>query len=514
MMKKCSCILKTAAALVSAVLLTVPAAAGPLCYEDEYIGLKSGAYEGLGVESGSDRYDLYDSEGKLCGSIMDRTYDNFTTVPKGVTGVRYEGGTIRFVDTDTFETLYEFEYMDNESYEYASDSFSVYNQDLNTIKLYDFTGNLIAETKVPELRGFDRTECSVFSYMFRPDGATVIHLWFRDYNKNNGNVGYINCIWKDGSWSFSTEPDSPAVLKGAVRGTIGKYLLIGAGKEGESERFDVCTTDGTIIMRHVMADVPELWGESLEYIGSESVPVDRGRVCFVSLHEGNIFRIFDEELNDIAGLFEDIDELHTRPGYAAGLPADVLKGRFCEGTLTCGKKDLLYAREGGLIYVEGENDPIGIPLPEGETPIEMNDRYILTKGGTMVKQEESYTIESDNLYVRNRENGECVLDSADLSDLCVRAGIDPARYNTGDNTEIALTQDGIQVTIGEIYRAKYDDEFYCSVILDNDLNVTFSTQTSKLVAAGDFCYYYESGPYIGLIDQNGNWLKKLLPFSD
>lgn len=64
------------------------------------------------------------------------------------------------------------------------------------------------------------------------------------------------------------------------------------------------------------------------------------------------------------------------------------------------------------------------------------------------------------------------------------------------------------------YRAKYGDEFYCSVILDNDLNVTFSTQTSKLVAAGDFCYYYESGPYIGLIDQNGNRLKKLLPFSD
>ena len=39
MMKKCSCILKTAAALVSAVLLAAPAAAGPLCYEDEYIGL-------------------------------------------------------------------------------------------------------------------------------------------------------------------------------------------------------------------------------------------------------------------------------------------------------------------------------------------------------------------------------------------------------------------------------------------------------------------------------------------
>ncbi len=514
MMKKCSCILKTAAALVSAVLLAAPAAAGPLCYEDEYIGLKSGAYEGLSNDSQYDRYDLYDSAGNFCGSKLDGTYDNFIIVPKGVTGVRFESGSIRFVDTDTLETLYEFEEVDNELYEYASDSFCVYNKDLNTVKLYDFTGNLIAETKVPELRGFDRTECSVLPYMFRPDGATVVHLVYRDYHKNNGNVGYINCIWKDGSWSFSTEPDSPAVMKNAVRGTIGEYLLFGAGMEGESEIFDVCTTDGAVIMKHVMADIPETWGNSLEYIGSERVPVDRGRVRFVSLHEGNIFRIFDEELNDIAGLFEDIDELHKRPGYAVGLPADVLKGRFCEGTLTCGKKDLLYAREGGMIYVEGENDPIGIPLPEGETPIEMNERYILTQNGTRQKREEKIIVESDNLYVRNRENGECVLDSADLSDLCVRAGIDPARYNTGDNTEIALTQDGIQVTIGEIYRAKYGDEFYCSVILDNDLNVTFSTQTSKLVAAGDFCYYYESGPYIGLIDQNGNRLKKLLPFSD
>ena len=144
----------------------------------------------------------------------------------------------------------------------------------------------------------------------------------------------------------------------------------------------------------------------------------------------------------------------------------------------------------------------------------MNDRYILTKGGTMVKQEESYTIESDNLYVRNRENGECVLNSVDLSDLCVRAGIDPAHYKKGERTKIALTQDGIQVMIGEMHRIKPEDVFYGSAILDNDLNVTFSTQTSKLVAAGDFCYYYESGPYIGLIDQNGNRLKKLLPFSD
>ena len=68
--------------------------------------------------------------------------------------------------------------------------------------------------------------------------------------------------------------------------------------------------------------------------------------------------------------------------------------------------------------------------------------------------------------------------------------------------------------IGEIYPAKPEDVFYGSVILDNDLNVTFSTQTSKLMAAGDFCYYYESGPYIGLIDKNGNWLKKLLPYAE
>ena len=520
MMKKCACILRSAAAMVLALLFAVPAQAGPLCYDDEYIGVRSGAYREVGGEQQLDRFDLYDSDGKLCGSAMHGSYGGIVTVPKGMIIERFEDGKDRFIDTDTFEILSEYKNDYNEYTGYASDSFCVYYKKLNTLQIKDFRGNVIAETSVPETPGFDRMEHTGYMNMYRPEGAYVVHLYFNGSGFSEPDI--INCIWKDGVWKFSSEPGFPETLKGEIKGTIGQYLLIGAETEDETEddtedekeRYHVCTQDGLIIMRDVLADLPDTWGSSLKYVGSERVPIDGGRVCFVSLQDGNTFRIFDEELNEIAVTDEDISELYTRTGYAVGLPADVLDGRVCAGTLSCGGKTLLYAREGDMIYVEGEDGSDGIPLPPDEEPVQMNDRYILAKNGTVQVNDGFSDFETDILHVWDRETGECVLDSTDVKDLCLKTGNDPDEPRSDSKTTLELTVDGILVTVGYLISAEHSGDFYVAAILDNELNLTFSTRTSKLTAGRNLSYYYESGPYVGLIDKNGNWLIKRLPYAE
>lgn len=514
MMKKCACILKSAAAMFFAVSLAVPAGAGPLCYDDEYIGVVSGAYSEVGGEQRIDRFDLYDSDGNLCGSAMGSAYSETMTVPKGVIVERFEDGKTKFIDTDTLEVLseYDFEYKDR--YNYASDSFCWYNTDSNTLRILDFRGNPIAETWVPGTpQEYDSNRYSAYAAMYRPEGAYVVFLFFNDYENDEDVI--VNCIWKDGVWNYSSEPGFPETLKGRIRGSIGQYLLLDADTDEEdTERYHVCTTDGLIIMKDVLADKPETWGDALKYVDSERVPIDNGRVCFVSLQDGDVFRIFDEELNEIAATDEDITELHTRTGYAVGLAADVLGGRVCEGTLSCGGKTLLYGREGDMIYVEGEGGPVGIPLPEKEEPMQMNERYILAKNGTRKVNDGFDDIEADVLHVWSRETGQCVLDSADLRDLCLKTGNDPDEPRSDLGTNLELNNDGILITMGKDYMVRHNDDFYAAAILDNDLNLTFSTRTSRLEVGRNCSYYYESGPYIGLIDKNGNWMIKRLPFAE
>jgi len=514
MMKKSVCILKSAAAMVLALLLAVPAGAGPLCYDNEYIGVCSGAYREVGGEQQIDRFDLYDSDGNLCGSALKGSYRNIITVPKGLIVERFEDGKTKFYDTDTFEMLSEYDFGYNDRYNYASDSLCRYYTDSNTVQILDFRGNPIAETWVPGApQEYDSNRYSAYVAMYRPEGAYVVHLFFNDY-VNDEDVT-VNCIWKDGVWNYSSEPGFPETLKGQIRGSVGKYLLLDAeSDEEDTERYHVCTTDGLIIMKDVLADLPDTWGDALKNVESERVPIDDGRVCYVSLQDGDVFRIFDEKLNEIAATDEDITELHTRTGYAVGLSADVLGGRVCAGTLSCGGKTLLYAREGDMIYVEGEGGPVGIPLPEKEEPVQMNDRYILAKNGTR-KATDGFTVfEADILHVWSRETGECVLDSSDLKDLCLKTGNDPDEPRRDLETNLVLNGDGILVTMGTDYKAELTGGFYAAAILDNELNLTFSTRTSKLEVGRNCSYYYESGPYVGLIDKNGNWMIKRLPFAE
>ena len=94
-----------------------------------------------------------------------------------------------------------------------------------------------------------------------------------------------------------------------------------------------------------------------------------------------------------------------------------------------------------------------------------------------------------------------------------RFGMDPEKAD-GEKTLFKLTGDGVMATTGDYYEARYRDRFYNAAILDNDLHVTFSSQSAKLEAARNCSYYYESGPYIGLVDKNGSWLIKLLPYAE
>lgn len=509
MMKKYMRFFKMAAAISAAVLPAVSAAAGPFCYEDEYIGLYSGAYEDLGRDTQSDRYDLYDSEGELCGSVIYASYDNYLTVPKNTIVVRSEDGKRSILNTGSSEIFFEFD--KEKYYDFSSDLFCEYDKTSGSLKIYDLAGNLITETKVPEVPDLDVRKSGINISMYRPDGAVIVRLHY--YNYEGGDAS-VNCIWRDGAWKMSTEPDFPETLKGEIGGTIGKYLLFQEGEEEEEEvkMYNVFTIDGLMIMKDVMADVSDVWGESLENKGADRVPTDRKRVYFVRLPEGDHFRVFDEELDEIALTDEDISELKTRRGYAVGIPADVLGERKCAGTLTCGEKTLLYALEGGTIYVEGEGSQIELSLFPNERPWEMNDMFIITHDEREKKHGDE-TIPYIVQRVWSRETGECVLDNSDPAALCEKLGMDPEKSD-GEKTLFKLTGDGVMATTGDYYEARYRDRFYNAAILDNDLHVTFSSQSAKLEAARNCSYYYESGPYIGLVDKNGSWLIKLLPYAE
>lgn len=144
----------------------------------------------------------------------------------------------------------------------------------------------------------------------------------------------------------------------------------------------------------------------------------------------------------------------------------------------------------------------------------MNERYILAKNGTRKVNDGFDDIEADVLHVWSRETGQCVLDSADLRDLCLKTGNDPDEPRSDLGTNLELNNDGILITMGKDYMVRHNDDFYAAAILDNDLNLTFSTRTSRLEVGRNCSYYYESGPYIGLIDKNGNWMIKRLPFAE
>jgi len=322
-----------------------------LCPEGQFLEISNGFAGSI---------DVYDSEGNWCCQFQDfLDGEPVRLYPGELRKISYEDGIIINLEHgDQYGPFPVTRYQTD----IAGDYLIVQDLQEQVIEVYDAEGAVL--TSIP------RTGDAV--------------SWILD--------GSLYIIMKDGE-AISARQYDPA--EGSWSSVTGSCFA--SGEVGEFSRInrlgEYYLISGWGINRVVTKEWEQLYigtGQPLEdrlsIMDYQYSLAEAGDVCYFleeSTYEGEDYvRVFDSALQEVLHMpaAEWYNTMACRGEFLTGIPCDVLEGRVCDGLMGRSGYTIPYAREGDVCYFPVDGRVAAVAIPEGETPDDANQRYLLTYG--------------------------------------------------------------------------------------------------------------------------------------
>ena len=484
--KRKLCILIPAAALFLAdlpgilpVSLTAMAAAptenakeSALCPDSMYVAFSNNRFYSYGGDSTQSWYDLYDSTGKLAGQTVFSPEIGVWAyyMPKGRIYRYTLDKTVYLQNTTTLSVLAQF--PEEETAASAGRAhYALFGRKTGKLQIFDQDGNRCLEKQF-DAADPDADDASGYYVQLTESADTVlVQVGARGEERMRFSV----LLFDDGTSADSTQESFPEIFLQNTEQTLGVYFLVQGGTDEKGRPvFDVCTREGTLIMKGVQT------GRSSQYFPGridnswENAEPEK----YVFLEKDHGYAVFDESLAETGYLADAETTPLISCGYVNGLPCEALGGAVCEGKLSwCGEETVWGRTAQGVLVWTGE-DLISLDLPPEETVLQMNDQVVFTREKTIVDGQEETR---DHLRLRSDLSQEFPLSDRE-------SGL------------IRLQKDSFMIMSDKWWTGEDT-----SVIYDSDMNQSFCGKGILTTAFGGN-YYLARGPYEGLIDPDGNWL--------
>ncbi len=339
--------------------------------------------------------------------------------------------------------------------------------------------------------------------VYDADGETLISLPYTGEARMWDIDGTIYILMENGEgvdvWQYDAAAEDCIPVEGACfrQGSIWEfeeisrlgenYLLSGSGE------VRVVSPSWDIVYRsagYTFYNRPPLQDYAYDDISIQTV---KYFVSYENAEAGQgstVYHVLDENLQEVLSMPEEAwyeVGIDCRDGILIGIPCDALEGRICAGLMTNDWKTVPYAKEGNTYWFSTENGVVSVTLPEGQTPQDINKRFLLTMDADW----------NDCLY--DLQTGKEIQLPAELYEMMYQLGeTGVAAYGWTSDVE-AENPDDID----------YDDRVYSSVLYDLDLKeIARPAFYRGAYPWYDGLWYCQNDLMRGFIDIEGRWVMR------
>lgn len=432
---------RTAAAANSSEVQPVSAA---LCPEGQYIEMSSG-FGGL--------IDVYDERGNRHCQFRD--YMGGTPIhlyPGKLRSINYEDGI--FINLETGEQLGPFP-CDLYKTNISGDYLLAEDIEAQIIEIYDSNGTFL--TSLPQTGEIVSWIIDGFLYILMQDQDSIrVQRYDSDTGAwsfvsgscfSDGNIQEFSNISRFGNW-YLIYGDS--VNRVVTHDWEQIYIGEGYSFYNYSELKDY---------QYPSTEIGDAW-YFLEYFMS-------GGMKYIRIYDSSLQIVLTMPADD---WYSFID---CRGSYLTGIPCEELEGRICDGLMGRSENIIPYAMEGDMCIFPMKGGLSSVPVPSGETPEDINSRYLLTR-------DEEY-----RLHLYDISSGTEISFPDELNTLFIYLG----------------------TTGYAFYGFREADNEYESYLYDEDGQIIAHARDHSMICPWySGSWYFRNGLSDGIIDESGKWL--------
>lgn len=434
----------------------------PICDEDEYVL----------IPSGSNRGEIYDSQGNCKGGCRAYMYNAATIKKDSVVGYM-SGDTWQVFSMAELKNILE---LSSEEYsvETCEDVCLTINRNTGKLSLYDCRGNVMYTS--------NESEWAEGKYDGRILGLDSGYLMCTFKSEETGRIPSIGPVWVSKDGQSNKVITARSLIEGFTDWSIqsfGDYVFVYDSNRMEGTVYDL---EGNVLLDQLFNCLAPYTDDKWYYDYNYYIPA-----AVVLKKADGMYIAYDTKLQEIS-MFPAEDDGFPDCGYAGGFlqgaAYEQLGGRVCEGFMRYRDKTwhpYTKTEKGYLVYVDGQQ--MEIALEPWQNPWYFNDSYITAVYNGNSSYEE---------YLVDRKTG------AVLQEIC---------WDDVSGGSFELGEDFCIVS-----KMKCEDDIYSNSfsILDKNQEICYSQDNGSAATWKNGYITLKRGIYYGIADREGNWIVRTI----